>query len=263
MTEPVLAIDALSVEFVTRSGPVRVLRDLSFRVQPGETVALVGESGCGKSMTALAVMGLLPRPNGRIASGSIRLEGRELVGGDPDRLAEMRGDRVAMIFQEPMTALNPVFTIGDQIAEVLRIHRNLPYRDAMRRAQEALAVVDIPDPARRLKQYPHELSGGMRQRVMIAMAVACEPRLLIADEPTTALDVTVQAPDLRPLEGPQEAHRNGADPDHPRHGGSRRTRGQCGRDVCRARRRNRSVDDLLHVPLQSLHARPDRLYSRY
>jgi oligopeptide/dipeptide ABC transporter ATP-binding protein len=193
MNEPVLAIDGLSVEFATRSGPVQVLRDLSFRVQPGETVALVGESGCGKSMTALAVMGLLPQPNGRIAAGSIRLEGQELVGSDPEQLAGVRGDRISMIFQEPMTALNPVFTVGDQIAEVLCIHRGLPYREAMRQACDALAAVDIPDPARRLKQYPHELSGGMRQRVMIAMAVACEPRLLIADEPTTALDVTVQA----------------------------------------------------------------------
>ncbi len=193
MTEPVLAIDALSVELATRSGAVRVLRDLSFCVQPGETVALVGESGCGKSMTALAVMGLLPRPNARIAAGSIRLEGQELVGSDPDRLAAVRGDRMSMIFQEPMTALNPVFAVGDQIAEVLRIHRGLSHHEAMRQACDALAAVDIADPARRLKRYPHEFSGGMRQRVMIAMAVACEPRLLIADEPTTALDVTVQA----------------------------------------------------------------------
>ena len=193
MTEPVLAIEKLSVEFATQAGPVQVLRDLSFRVRQGETVALVGESGCGKSMTALAVMGLLPQPNGRIAAGSIRLEGQELVGGDPDRLARVRGDRISMIFQEPMTALNPVFTVGDQIAEVLRIHRQLAPREAMRRALDAMVAVDIPDPGRRLGQYPHELSGGMRQRVMIAMAMACEPRLLIADEPTTALDVTVQA----------------------------------------------------------------------
>jgi oligopeptide/dipeptide ABC transporter ATP-binding protein len=193
MTEPVLTMDMLSVEFATRSRPVRVLRDLSFSVQSGETVALVGESGCGKSMTALAIMGLLPRPNGRIVAGSIKLQGKELVGIEADSLARIRGDRVSMIFQEPMTALNPVFTVGEQIAEVLRIHRNLTPREAMRRALDALAAVDIADPARRLTQYPHELSGGMRQRVMIAMAIACEPRLLIADEPTTALDVTVQA----------------------------------------------------------------------
>ena len=149
MTEPVLAINALSVEFATRSGPVQVLRDLSFGVQPGETVALVGESGCGKSMTALAVMGLLPRPNGRIAAGSIRLEGQELVGTDSDRLAAVRGDRISMIFQEPMTALNPVFTVGDQIAEVLRIHRGLPHREAMRQEQHALHnVLQLPHIAR-------------------------------------------------------------------------------------------------------------------
>jgi peptide/nickel transport system ATP-binding protein len=193
MTEPVLAIDALSVEFATRAGPVRVLRDLSFRVQPGETVALVGESGCGKSMTALSIMGLLPRPNGRIVAGSIRVDGQELANAEQETFARIRGDKISMIFQEPMTALNPVFTVGDQIAEVLRIHRKLPRRTAMQRAVDALIAVEIPDPARRLNQYPHELSGGMRQRVMIAMAIACEPRLLIADEPTTALDVTVQA----------------------------------------------------------------------
>jgi oligopeptide/dipeptide ABC transporter ATP-binding protein len=188
-----LTIDALNVEFATRAGPVRVLRDVSFEVAAGETLALVGESGCGKSMTALAIMGLLPRPNGRVASGSIRLEGQELAGADAATLTRMRGDKVSMIFQEPMTALNPVFTVGDQIAETLRIHRGLDRREALRRAQEAMAAVEIPDPSRRLRQYPHELSGGMRQRIMIAMAIACEPLLLIADEPTTALDVTVQA----------------------------------------------------------------------
>ena len=188
-----LTVEALNVEFATRAGPVRVLRDVGFEITAGETLAFVGESGCGKSMTALSIMGLLPRPNGRIVSGSIRLEGEELVGADAATLTRIRGDKVSMIFQEPMTALNPVFTVGDQIAEVLRIHRGLDRREAMRRAQDAMAAVDIPDPQRRLRQYPHELSGGMRQRVMIAMAIACEPRLLIADEPTTALDVTVQA----------------------------------------------------------------------
>ena len=193
MTEPVLAIEALSVELTSRSGPVRVLRDLGFTVQAGQTVALVGESGCGKSMTALAIMGLLPQPNGRIVAGSIRLEGRELVGSPPGEIGRIRGDRMSMIFQEPMTALNPVFTVGEQIAETLRIHRGLKRPEASARALDAMKAVDIRDPERRLMQYPHELSGGMRQRIMIAMAVACEPRLLIADEPTTALDVTVQA----------------------------------------------------------------------
>ena len=188
-----LTIDALNVEFATRAGPVRVLRDVGFEVAAGETLALVGESGCGKSITALSIMGLLPQPNGRVLSGSIRLEGEELVGADAATLTRIRGDKISMIFQEPMTALNPVFTVGDQIAEVLRIHRGLDRREAMRRAQEAMAAVDIPDPQRRVRQYPHELSGGMRQRIMIAMAIACEPLLLIADEPTTALDVTVQA----------------------------------------------------------------------
>jgi oligopeptide/dipeptide ABC transporter ATP-binding protein len=193
MMTPLLTIEELNVEFATRSGAVRVLRDVSFNVGAGETLALVGESGCGKSMTALSIMGLLPRPNGRILSGSIKLEGEELVGAPDAALTRMRGDKVSMIFQEPMTALNPVFTVGDQIAEVLRIHRGLARREALDRAREAMAAVDIPDPQRRLRQYPHELSGGMRQRIMIAMAIACEPLLLIADEPTTALDVTVQA----------------------------------------------------------------------
>lgn len=192
MSAPVLAVSDLNVEFASRSGPVRVLRDLSFAVAPGETVALVGESGCGKSMTALAIIGLLP-PKVRIVSGSIKLNGRELVGADARTMEGVRGDRVSMIFQDPMTALNPVFPVGEQIAEVLRTHRGLTRREALGCALDALKAVDIPDAERRLRQYPHELSGGMRQRVMIAMAIACEPMLLIADEPTTALDVTVQA----------------------------------------------------------------------
>ena len=192
MSAPVLAIDNLNVEFESRHGPVRILRDFGFTVAPAETVAIVGESGCGKSMTALATMGLLP-PKVRIASGSVRLDGQELVGATSAALAAVRGDRMSMIFQDPMTCLNPVFPVGEQIAEALRTHRGLGRRAARAQAVEALAAVDIPDPARRAVQYPHELSGGMRQRVMIAMAIACEPRLLIADEPTTALDVTVQA----------------------------------------------------------------------
>jgi peptide/nickel transport system ATP-binding protein/oligopeptide transport system ATP-binding protein len=192
MTSPVLAVTNLNVEFVSRSGPVRVLRDLSFKVAPGETLALVGESGCGKSMTALAIIGL-PPPNVRVASGSITLDGQELIGANARTLSGVRGDLISMVFQDPMTALNPVFTVGEQIAEVLRTHRGLTRRQAIVHALEALKAVEIPDAEHRLRQYPHELSGGMRQRVMIAMAVACEPKLLIADEPTTALDVTVQA----------------------------------------------------------------------
>jgi oligopeptide/dipeptide ABC transporter ATP-binding protein len=192
MSPPVLAVTDLNVEFASRSGPVRVLRDLSFNVAPGETLALVGESGCGKSMTALAIIGL-PPPRVRIVSGSITLDGQELVGANARTLSDVRGDRISMIFQDPMTALNPVFPVGEQIAEVLRAHRGLTRCQAMDRALDALKAVEIPDAEHRLRQYPHELSGGMRQRVMIAMAVACEPRLLIADEPTTALDVTVQA----------------------------------------------------------------------
>ena len=200
MSAPVLAIENLNVEFESRHGPVQILRDFGFTVAPGETVAVVGESGCGKSMTALATMGLLP-PKVRIASGSVKLDGQELVGADAATLASVRGDRMSMIFQDPMTCLNPVFPVGEQIAEALRTHRGLGRRAAQAQAVEALAAVDIPDPARRAVQYPHELSGGMRQRVMIAMAIACEPRLLIADEPTTALDVTVQAQVFELLRG--------------------------------------------------------------
>jgi len=192
MTGPVLAIENLNVAFASRAGDVRILRDFGFSVASNETVAIVGESGCGKSMTALAAMGLLP-PKVRIASGSIRLDGEELVGADARMLTAVRGDRMSMIFQDPMTCLNPVFPVGEQIAESLRTHRGLGRRAAQARAVDALAAVDIAEPQRRALQYPHELSGGMRQRVMIAMAIACEPRLLIADEPTTALDVTVQA----------------------------------------------------------------------
>ncbi|MFI5011598.1 MAG: ABC transporter ATP-binding protein [Hyphomicrobiales bacterium] len=191
--ERLLTIEALRVAFRTRAGDVTVVRDLSLALDGGETLCLVGESGSGKSMTALAVMGLVPAPTGAIRGGSIRLAGEELVGADPERLRRIRGKEIAMIFQEPMTALNPVFSIGEQIAETLVAHEGLGRAAALRQAVELIAAVGIPAPERRIREYPHQLSGGMRQRAMIAMALACRPKLVIADEPTTALDVTVQA----------------------------------------------------------------------
>ena len=189
---PILAVRDLSVSFATDDGPLVAADGVSFDLQPGRTTGLVGESGCGKSVTALALMGLVPPP-GRIAAGSIRLEGRELTTLDDTALDDVRGRRIAMIFQEPMTALNPVFTIGEQVAEVLRVHRGMGRRAAWSEAVDGLHRVGIADAARRAAAYPHQLSGGMRQRAMIAIALAGEPDVLIADEPTTALDVTIQA----------------------------------------------------------------------
>lgn len=190
--EPLLKVDRLSVEFAGRSGTAPVLNDISFEVGAGETVCLVGESGCGKSMTALAIMRLIPDP-GRINQGVIQLRGKDLAKYGTQDMRKIRGNKISMIFQEPMTALNPVYTVGDQICEPLRLHQGLDARQARARAIEILRSVEIPAPERRVDEYPHQLSGGMRQRVMIAMALACDPDVLIADEPTTALDVTVQA----------------------------------------------------------------------
>ncbi|MBL6457877.1 ABC transporter ATP-binding protein [Belnapia sp. T6] len=187
----VLELRDLGVTFATDRGPLRAVDGISFSVEAGRTLAVVGESGCGKSVTALATMGLLP-PAARL-DGSIRLLGREMTSLTPEEWRDRRGRDLAMIFQEPMTSLNPAFTAGDQVAEALRVHEGLGRRAAFDRAVALLDRVRIPDAARRARQYPHQLSGGMRQRVMIAMALACRPRLLIADEPTTALDVTVQA----------------------------------------------------------------------
>ena len=191
MSTPVLELRDLTVTLPTDRGPLRPVDGVSFAVAPGRTLAVVGESGCGKSVTALSIMGLLPP--GAHLGGSIRFDGRELATLDPEAWREKRGRDMAMIFQEPMTSLNPAFTAGEQVAEALRLHQALSPRAAMDRAVEMLDHVRIPEAARRARQYPHQLSGGMRQRVMIAMALACRPRLLIADEPTTALDVTVQA----------------------------------------------------------------------
>ena len=193
MTEPLLSVGNLTVEFTIRGGVVPVIDDLSFELAAGETLSLVGESGCGKSMTALAIMGLIPSPPGTISAGSIILQGEDLVQVTDARLREIRGNEVSMVFQEPMTSLNPVYTVGEQIAETLRRHQGLTRRQAQAQAIQMIDAVQIPLPDRRVHDYPHQLSGGMRQRIMIAMALACQPKILIADEPTTALDVTVQA----------------------------------------------------------------------
>lgn len=192
-SDPLLSVNALRVYFATPEGVARAVDGVSFTVNAGETVGLVGESGCGKSVTALSLLRLVPPP-GRIEPGSsIRFAGNDLATLPTEQLRQLRGNRLAMIFQEPMTALNPVLTVGDQVAEVVRVHTNASRAEAWDRAVEMLAQTGIADPAARARQYPHELSGGMRQRVMIAMALILEPQLVIADEPTTALDVTIQA----------------------------------------------------------------------
>jgi peptide/nickel transport system ATP-binding protein len=188
-----LDVDDLKTFFFTRHGVLKAVDGVSFLVRPAETLAIVGESGCGKSVTALSLMRLVPDPPGRIVGGSVRLAGIDLVGLDEEAMRDVRGKEISMIFQEPMTSLNPVMTIGRQIAEVLLLHEELSRSAAQRKAVEMLRLVRIPEPEQRAKEYPHQLSGGMRQRAMIAMALACNPKVLIADEPTTALDVTIQA----------------------------------------------------------------------
>ncbi len=190
---PLLQVENLRVELSTRAGVAPVIDDLSFTLNQGENISFVGESGCGKSMTALAIMGLLPAGIGRIASGRILFEGEDLTQASEARLRALRGNQISMIFQEPMTSLNPVYTVGEQIAEVLRAHQNLGKKAAMDMAAELLDAVRIPNARSRVNDYPFQMSGGQRQRVMIAIALACSPKILIADEPTTALDVTVQA----------------------------------------------------------------------
>jgi oligopeptide/dipeptide ABC transporter ATP-binding protein len=190
---PLLSIRHLEVEFTTERGVIRAIDDVSFDVYPGETLGLVGESGCGKSVTSLAVLGLIPSPPGRITKGSIVLNGTELVGMPESDYRSIRGSEASMIFQEPMTALNPVFTVASQMTDVLMRHQHMSRKQARGHAIDMLAMVGIPSPERRIDEYPHQMSGGMRQRVMIAMAISCGPRLLLADEPTTALDVTTQA----------------------------------------------------------------------
>jgi oligopeptide/dipeptide ABC transporter ATP-binding protein len=195
-----LEVKNLQTHFFTRAGVVRSVDGVSFHLDRGELLGLVGESGCGKSVTALSVMRLVGSP-GKIVGGEIWFDGEDLRAASEKRLREIRGDDIAMIFQDPMTSLNPVYTVGEQIAEALRLHRKLSRAQAREGAIEAMREVAIPDPGRRAADYPHQLSGGMRQRVMIAMALACDPKLLIADEPTTALDVTIQAQILELLDG--------------------------------------------------------------
>ena len=193
MSEPLLAVENLQTHFFTDDGVVRAVDGVSFEIYPRETLAVVGESGSGKSVTSLSILRLVPEPPGRIVGGSIRFKGRDLLALSPAEMRAIRGKEISMIFQEPMTSLNPVFTCGDQISEALVLHEHLDHRQARERAIEMLHLVGISSPRQRVDEYPHQMSGGMRQRVMIAMALACKPSLLIADEPTTALDVTIQA----------------------------------------------------------------------
>ncbi|HRP47432.1 MAG TPA: ABC transporter ATP-binding protein, partial [Trueperaceae bacterium] len=191
--ERLLEVVDLKTYFDTDEGTVKAVDGVSFHLDKGETLAVVGESGSGKSVMSLSMMRLIPTPPGRIAGGKILFEGKDLVTKTEREMRRIRGNDISMIFQEPMTSLNPVYTVGDQIAEAIVLHQNKSYRDAMKLAAEMLDLVGIPEPGKRVKNFPHQMSGGMRQRVMIAMALSCGPKLLIADEPTTALDVTIQA----------------------------------------------------------------------
>ena len=200
MKDALLNVKDLTVTFQTERGEVTAVDHLSFDLNRKETLCIVGESGSGKSVTALSIMGLLPQPAGRVAGGSIRFQGQELTGLSNKQMQHIRGNRISMIFQEPMTSLNPVYTVGYQISEVLKKHKGMKTKEAMEYAADLLSRVGIPEPKKRVHQFPHELSGGLRQRVMIAMALSCDPDILIADEPTTALDVTIQAQILRLIE---------------------------------------------------------------
>ncbi len=203
-----LSVKNLVIEFKIEAGLVHAVDNISFDIKKGETVGLVGESGCGKSITSLSILGLVPSPPGKILQGSsIKYQGKELVGISENEYRKIRGNEIAMIFQEPMTALNPVFTIGNQMSEVLRRHKQISKAGARHEAIHLLTQVGIPSPEKRLKNYPHELSGGMRQRVMIAMALSCNPNILLADEPTTALDVTIQAQVMEQMQKLQEINK--------------------------------------------------------
>lgn len=201
-----LEVRDLKTTFYTLDGVVPAVDGVSFNIRRRETLGVVGESGCGKSVTALSIMGLITYPPGKIESGEILFEGEDLLLKPPEEVRKIRGDKMSMIFQEPMTSLNPVYTVGDQVAEVLEFHRGYSQEQAIERTVSLFEAVGIPEPDKRVNQYPHELSGGMRQRVMIAMALACDPKLLIADEPTTALDVTIQAQILEVMRGVRDRY---------------------------------------------------------
>jgi len=200
LPQPILSVRNLKTRFRLRDGEFLAVDDVSFDVNRGEVMGLVGESGCGKSVTALSIMGILPDPPGRVAGGEVVFEGRDLLKLPESEMRSVRGGRIGMVFQEPMTSLNPVFTCGDQVAEAIVVHKKVTRQQALARAAELFDLVGLPDPHRQVEAYPHQLSGGMRQRVMIAMAISCEPSLIIADEPTTALDVTIQAQILELLD---------------------------------------------------------------
>ncbi|MGA3067372.1 MAG: ABC transporter ATP-binding protein [Tepidisphaeraceae bacterium] len=193
MAQPILELRNLTVAFENSGREIRPVQDVSLSIYPGQTLAVVGESGCGKSVTALSILRLIPMPPGKILGGQVLLDGRDLLTLSERQMRDVRGGEIAMIFQEPMTSLNPVFTIGEQIVEAVKLHQHVNTSQAYKIAEQALHDVGIADPDKRVHEYPHRLSGGMRQRVMIAMALSCQPKLLIADEPTTALDVTIQA----------------------------------------------------------------------
>ena len=201
---PLLQVKNLRTEFTSPLGVARAVDGVGFELDSGQTLGLVGESGCGKSVTALSIMRLIPSPPGRIVGGEVIFKGRDLLKLEEEEMRTVRGNQISMIFQEPMTSLNPVFTVGDQIMEVIRLHQGLKGKEAEEKAAQALHQVGIPSPQRRLKSYPHQMSGGMRQRVMIAMAISCGPELMIADEPTTALDVTIQAQIMELIEDLQK-----------------------------------------------------------
>ena len=255
-SRPLLEIDNLHTHFFTPAGVVRAVDGVSYSLRSGETLGVVGESGCGKSVTALSILRLVANPPGRIVGGAIRFEGINLLGLTESQMEDIRGNDISMIFQEPMTSLNPLLTVGRQISEAIALHQGLSRRDAMDRAVDMLRRVHIPEPERRAHAYPHQLSGGMRQRVMIAMALSCNPKVLIADEPTTALDVTIQAQILDLMRELQRHAWHRDHPDHPRHGRGRRERRPRRGDVCRPQGGGGERRRPVRPARPSLHARP-------